>query len=257
MSGTPPERPDPYARFASIGFDDFRAMARDESLSRYEKIGFPDSYRAGFEAAILDDVRAKLPAIDAGGRTVLDVGCGCSDLPRLLIERCESAGNRLLMVDSAEMLALLPPSPRVEPHAAYFPRCPELVERWVGRVDAILAYSVIQYVFAEGNLWEFVDVALSLLAPGGRLLLGDVPNLSRRKRFFASETGVRHHRRFTGTDETPEVVFNRPEPHSIDDAVVFGLLMRARAAGFDAWIVPQAPGLPMANRREDILIERP
>jgi hypothetical protein len=37
---------------------------------------------------------------------------------------------------------------------------------------------------------------------------------------------------------------------------VFGLLARARDAGFQAWVVPQAPGLPMANRREDLLFER-
>ena len=43
----------------------------------------------------------------------------------------------------------------------------------------------------------------------------------------------------------------------IDDAVVFSILGRARAAGFDAYVVPQAPDLPMANRREDILIMSP
>jgi hypothetical protein len=32
---------DPFAR---IGFDDFRAMALDSSLTQHEKIGTPDSY---------------------------------------------------------------------------------------------------------------------------------------------------------------------------------------------------------------------
>ena len=43
----------------------------------------------------------------------------------------------------------------------------------------------------------------------------------------------------------------------IDDAVVFALLQRSRLAGFDAYVVPQDSALPMANRREDILIIRP
>jgi hypothetical protein len=98
---------------------------------------------------------------------------------------------------------------------------------------------------------------LSLLAPGGRCLVGDIPNISRRKRFFASEAGVRFHKAFMATEEAPQVEFNQLEPGQLDDAVLTGLLMRARAAGFDAWIVPQAPSLPMANRREDILVERP
>jgi hypothetical protein len=39
--------------------------------------------------------------------------------------------------------------------------------------------------------------------------------------------------------------------------VVFALLQRARLAGFDAYVLPQDPALPMANRREDVLIIRP
>jgi hypothetical protein len=49
----------------------------------------------------------------------------------------------------------------------------------------------------------------------------------------------------------------RIEHDQIDDAVVFALVQRARAAGFDAYVLPQDASLPMANRREDILIVRP
>jgi len=38
---------------------------------------------------------------------------------------------------------------------------------------------------------------------------------------------------------------------------VLAVLAHARAAGMHAFVVPQASGLPMANRREDILIGRP
>ena len=48
-----------------------------------------------------------------------------------------------------------------------------------------------------------------------------------------------------------------PEPGKIDDAVILGLLARSRAAGFDAYVVTQPEELPMATRREDILIRRP
>jgi hypothetical protein len=89
------------------------------------------------------------------------------------------------------------------------------------------------------------------------LLIGDVPNVSKRKRFFASAAGVRCHQQYTGTEELPEVTFNTIETSKIDDAVVFSILSRARAAGFDAYAMPQAAELPMANRREDILITRP
>ncbi len=74
---------------------------------------------------------------------------------------------------------------------------------------------------------------------------------------FSSPAGVKFHREFTGTETSPEVVFNRVERGQIDDAVVLSLLARARAEGCDAYVVPQRDDLPMANRREDILVRKP
>lgn len=246
-----------YQRFARLGYDDFRRMAGDPTLSRYEKIGFPDSYREGKEEGIFADIRHKLPALDQQERTILDIGPGCSDLPHLLIAHCKRRGHRLLLVDSEEMLAQLPGNERIEKWPGYFPDCPGLADACRGRVDALIVYSVFHYIFTESNVWRFLDSALSLLAPGGSMLIGDIPNVSKRKRFFASETGRRFHRAFTGKDEDPEVRFNIPEPDQIDDSVVMAVLQRARQTGYDAYVVPQPDALPMANRREDILITRP
>lgn len=248
---------DKYARFAKLGFDDFRALAGDDSLTPNEKVGFPESYRAQKEGAILADLIAKLPALGEKNRTVIDIGPGCGDLARTFLAHCEAQGHELVLIDSGEMLAHLPDSENVKKLAAYYPQCPQLFEDYAGKVDAIVVYSVFQYVFAEGNAWDFVDRSLTLLAPGGRLLLGDIPNISRRKRFFASDTGVRFHQAFTQTNEVPEVVFNALEMGQIDDSVVLAIVARARLAGFDAYVMPQADDLPMANRREDILIIRP
>ena len=245
-------------RFRDLTFDGFRELAAAAGLSRFERIGFPDSYRDGYEAAIFRDVCSKLTNLGCRGQTVLDIGCGCSDLPLFLADACRRHGHSLVLCDSTEMLAHLPDEPFVRKAAGRFPAgVPDLVTELAGRVDAILVYSVLQYVFVEGSVFDFVDACLSLLAPGGQLQIGDVPNQSKRKRFFASAAGVRHHQAFTGTDEVPAVAFNALERSKIDDAVVLALLGRARAAGFDAYVVPQAPDLPMANRREDVLIVKP
>ena len=249
--------PRDHGRFAGLTFEDFRRMAGDDTLSPYEKIGFPDEYRAGAEAAILRDIAGKLGLERGHGRTVLDIGPGCSELPRMISALCGGREHRLLLVDSPEMLSQLPDEPHVTKLAGRYPDIPELFAEHRGSVDAVLAYSVVQYVFAEGNIWAFLDRSLELLAPGGAMLVGDIPNVSKRKRFFASATGIAHHKRFTGEDAPPPVDFNALDPGLIDDAVVLGLLARARAAGFDAHVVPQAEELPMANRREDVLIVRP
>lgn len=245
-------------RFDHLDFDAFRALAGNPSLSRHEKVGFPDGYRQGKEEAIFRDVVAKLGSLQRHGARVIEVGPGCSQLPVMLAGRCAELGNELIWVDSAEMLALLPDAPNVRKLPGRFPQAvfPEL-HRLAGGVDAILAYSVVQYVFAEGNVFQFLDTCLALLASGGELLLGDVPNQTMRKRFFASPSGIATHKRYTGRDELPEVQFNRLEPGQIDDGVVLALLARARAQGFHAWVLPQSPDLPMANRREDILIRKP
>ena len=247
-----------HDRFHSLTFDGFRELAVAEGLSRYERIGFPDSYRDGYEAAIFRDIGRKLTNLAATGQTVFDIGCGCSDLSLLLADTCARQGHMLVLCDSGEMLAHLPDESFVRKAAGCFPRdTVELLNEFVERVDVILAYSVLQYVFVELPLCTFVDACLSLLAPGGQLLIGDVPNVSKRKRFFASAAGVHCHKKYTGTDDAPPVSFNVLEPAKIDDAVVLSIVSRARSAGFDAYVVPQAADLPMANRREDILITRP
>jgi hypothetical protein len=243
--------------FSKIGFDDFRRLAVDPELSKYERIGFPDSYREGKEEAIFADILRKLPALGAQRQRVVDIGPGCSELPKMLIDVCERQQHSLELVDSEEMLALLPERTFVSKTAALFPQCPSFIEALRGAADVIICYSVLHYVFVDTQVFRFLDAALSMLAPGGTLLIGDIPNISKRKRFFASETGVRFHREFMGTQGKPEVHFNRIEDDQIDDAVIFALVTRARAAGFDGYVVPQDPTLPMANRREDILILRP
>jgi hypothetical protein len=242
-------------RFTELGFEDFRRMALDESLSRDEKIGFPDDYRAGAEEGIFADIVAKLPALSERGRMVVDIGPGCSGLPRMVQERCASHDNVLVLVDSAEMLAQLPDTPGAVKLAGAFPDCPELFDRYTGQVHAVLAYSVLHHVFVDGDVAEFVERALELLAHGGWMLLGDVPNASKRRRFLSSPAGREFHRRFSGSDEPPppEAV----ERGAIDDAIVLDLLARARRAGCDAYVVPQRLDLPMANRREDLLVHRP
>ncbi len=244
-------------RFAKIGFSDFQEMAKRTELDKYEKIGFPTSYRQGKEPEIFDDILLKCSNLQATGLQVLDIGCGCSDLPIILMEHCAKKSHQLILLDGQQMLDLLPDAQHVRKVAGYYPECPDLIEELQNQVDCIVVYSVAQYVFSEGNFWKFIDASLSLLKPGGQMLIGDIPNSSKRKRFFNSQAGREHHREYTKTDTPPSLIYNAIEQGQMDDSVVFAVLMRCRSQGFDAYVMPQSPGLPMANRREDILIVRP
>lgn len=248
-----------WDRFKNLTFDSFKKLAQDESLSSHEKIGFPDSYREGKGDVIFNDILGKLSNLSNKNKTVLDIGPGCGDLAFRMIRHCAEHGQTLLLVDCAEMLRQLPEEPFMRKFAGRFPsECPALFEEFGQKVDAILAYSLFQIVFAESNGFKFLDRSLSLLADGGELLIGDIPNISKRKRFFSSPAGIRFHQEFMETDELPKVEFNAVQGGAnLDDAALLSLVMRCRNSGFDAYWVPQAENLPMANRREDLLIKKP
>jgi hypothetical protein len=243
---------------SDLDFDAFKRLALDSSLSRHEKNGFPDAYRDGKEEFIFRDICLKATNLNRSRITVLDIGPGCSHLPVMMAELCNQKRSHLMFVDSAEMLSHLPKGERITHYGGRFPAA--LAAQWqeiAGRVDVIVAYSVIQYIFRESCIFRFLDQCLLLLAEGGQLFLGDIPNWSMRKRFFMSRAGQECHKAFTGRSEKPDVQFNTIEMDKIDDTVALSLLSRARSAGFHAWILPQAAELPMATRREDILICRP
>lgn len=244
-----------------LSYQQFRALAQNKHLSPNERIGFPDSYREGFKHKIFADILSKLPILaETTGQTILDIGPGCAELPHLLIDLCVQREHRLVLVDSEEMLSQLPPggSGTIKVPGR-FPDNFAAVQAAVGDggASAILCYSVLHYVYVDTNLFTFIDSTVDLLSDGGRALIGDIPNFSKRNRFFASPTGQAFHRRFMKTEAAPEVNFNELHAGKIDDAVLFGIIQRAQASGCDAYLLPQGADLPMSNRRDDLLIAKP
>lgn len=240
-------------RYANWTFETFRIAAEDPTLSENEKIGMPNAFREGFGDAIWADIKAKLPALTLRGARVLDIGPGCGELPRRLIEDAEALGHEVVMIDHKAMLDHLPASPNVRHIDGRFPD--DLGD--VGAFDAILLYNILHNAMLEANPFAFVDAAMARLSPGGALLIGDIPNYSKLRRFLVSERGIEHHKVYMRTTEAPDVPAFAIAEGRIDDGLVFGLLLRARQAGYDAYVLPQPPELPLANRREDVLIVRP
>lgn len=136
-----------------------------------------------------------------------------------------------------------------------------------GTFDKVLTYGVVLCLSNEDEVLRFIDKAAALVAPGGRLLVGDLPNLDLKTRFMNSERGRRFQAEWdaqVGDPETQKELEwakkNLPAPNAtvqFNDAFVARLLERYRGKGFNAWLLPQPPDLAFGNTREDLLIERP
>ena len=233
-------------------FDDFKNRAKDNRLTPSEKVGFPESYRKGKELLILKDIIKKTNL--ATNQRVLDIGCGCSDLTDLLKRYCEANEINLFLNDSHEMLSQLNFS-NSENIKLIPGKFPDILENkpFEKNFDVILIYSVIQYVFNDGNMYSFIHNCLSILKKGGVILIGDIPNISSRDRFIKSDEGKKF---IKSEQEDTNVKIIHQNHERIDDSIVLSLMQRFRNFDCETYLLPQPNNLPFGNRREDIIIKK-
>ena len=233
-------------------FEDFKKLAINTEISSINKVLRNKDWVIK-EKNIFPDIRKKLKKLDNDTNlSVLDIGCGCSKPVFDLIEHCKLKKNNLFLLESSEMLDQIQASDNINKIPCKFPLCPEFIDEYKGKFDIIICYSVLHYVFAHQQLIDFIDKAASLLNIGGSLLLGDIPNASKHRRFVSSEHGQNQHKKWNiPLNPQNEMLENR-----IDDSVIIQILMKYRNNGYETYLLEQDASLPMHYVREDIVIQR-
>ena len=234
-------------------FEVYKKLAKEKgSLTDTQIAG---RYRAQAEAERLIplDVAQKLRLSPTD--RLFEIGCATGNLLLPLSHLCQSA----LGMDNEAATALLSRAARqnVTVMSGLFPRNTPR-----GQFDCVLAYSVIHCLSSLKQAELFVMAALDLLAPGGRMLIGDVPNTDLKHRFLASEAGAAFDKKWRASvdaraDDSHISIFRGVEMiGGFSDAQLLGLVATIRSRSYNTYILPQPGELPFGHTREDILVVR-
>ena len=235
-------------------FENYAILANSK-LSYTEKAG-RYAIQEQSEQLIFPDVikKLELKATDS----FLEIGCG---LGNLLLPVSFLSGS-VTGIDHPDVLDRL--RERIPFHPARLIGGNFLELEVNDKFDKILVYSVLHCLADMSEVRQFIEKAAGLLSGGGRLLLGDIPNLDRKKRFLHSEEGrlfqeewERQLQKSKKGEQQPDLTIEEDhELVSFDDKAVIEIISFIRGLGLSSWLLPQPPDLPFGRTREDILVVR-
>ena len=224
-------------------YSDFKRLACNNNLSSKEKVGF---LARDNEELIVPNLALNMPRLNNRNLAVLDIGCGCSRPVKDIINLSKVNGHNLYILDSKEMLDNL----RDGPYNKIAGRFENVTFKV--KFDIIIVYSVLQSVYIESNIYNFIDSCVGLLKSEGELYLGDIPNSSKQNRFVKSSTG----KKFIKINGLQSNLHNAISENRMDDSILVNILLRYRLQGFNSYLLPQDNRLPYSNVRDDILIQK-
>lgn len=235
----------------------FVTIARDEA-SNFTEIAGRYGFQGDAERRMLADVMTKL-AIEPHHR-LLDFGCGPGTLaiPLSFVSGHVTAVDQAASIERAQTRFK---DASINWVVGGFPGV-----RLEGEFDRIVVYSVLQYLPSVELLLDFIDFGVSLLAPGGRMMIGEMPNTDKRARFESSPAG----RAFAAEweemkkawpqkrlDDYIAINETMDKLNVFNDEVIYAMMLRANARGAHAYLAPQPADLPYGHTRDDMIIVKP
>ncbi len=130
------------------------------------------------------------------------------------------------------------------------------------KYDKIIIYSVLHVLKNKKEAYFAINKALKLLNPGGKILIGDLPNISLKNKFTSSKSGKLFLKNWNKNKKTKKDIEAQnmlvKDPNCnliINDLFIINLVSYLRKKGLSVFILPQNKDLPFGHTREDIVIE--
>ncbi len=224
------------------------------------------------ETYMIQDVMNKLELTKQD--RVLEIGCGTGTLLfPLSVVVAEIYG-----IDHPHSIARLTSAP--------YPDSCHLIEgNWLEddfrlpQMTKVIIYDVIHYTRSFEQAIAFIEKSLHCVPARGKILVGDIPNADRKKRFEASDYGKKFNEwwwkqreRFRTEEEIQRDQFlsaeirkdeaanrgfssdNQVLYFEFTDDMIADAVRHFRRAGHECYTLPQKEYLPFGHTREDLLI---
>ncbi|MBB5101801.1 amino acid adenylation domain-containing protein [Streptomyces spectabilis] len=189
----------------------YRDMAPDDGtelgenfdvwISVYDGSRIPESHLQEWRSVIVDRI------LDLEPRRILELGVGNGPLLARLAPRCEEYWGTDLSAEGIEVLRRgVEQQPELRDRVHLRAQGADVTDGLPREhFDTIVLNSVVQYFPNTEYLLEVLRNAVDLLAPGGRIFIGDVRNL-RLHRYLSAAVALRRHEQGSGADAVRRAV---------------------------------------------------
>ena len=132
------------------------------------------------------------------------------------------------------------------------------------KFDKILIYSLVHYLKNTEELFKLIRKSFQILNKNGILLIGDIPNIDKKKRFknFINFKKINNEWQSNNLKLTPieKEIENKLEIDKkiikINDKLIYDILKKYTNNKSECYLLKQNKKLPMNNTRVDILIKK-
>jgi SAM-dependent methyltransferase len=213
------------------------------------------------------DIEKKLEL--SRGNSLLEIGCGYGELTKYMLNLYNKYKLNVTMLDIEPVITAIEENltsqlnSNIKLMSGVFPYETKLKNTIENKFDYIIVYSVIHYT---DNPEEFVMNCLNYLAPSGKLLIADLPNINKRGRFVSTEFGRKFEAEWKNVSLSDVKIYSNHKEFvetashntpQINDKFVTWVFTELRELGFHVFVLPQNENLPYHYTREDILVIKP